>query len=63
MLKVYFMNPKDVEGWKSDKGKEVTTEMIMEWANVWSTNCPGAPQFDVTGREAKADIRVKFSGM
>ena len=56
------MNPKDLKGCRSKEGKEMTTEMIMEWASVWSKNCPYAPQFDVTTRWAKADIRVKFSG-
>ena len=62
VLKVCFMKPDDLKGCKSKEGKEMTTEMIMEWANVWSTTCPDVPQFVINEKEAKADIRVKFSG-
>ena len=60
MVKVFFMNPEVLEGWKCE-GKEITTEMIMEWAGVWQ-QAPSAPQFEVTTNVKKADIRVKFSG-
>ena len=60
MLRVYFMNPEVLEEWKCE-GKEMTTEMIMEWAGAWE-KAPSAPQFTATSRVQRADIRVKFSG-
>ena len=60
VLKVYFMNPEVLEGWKCE-GKKMTTEMIMEWANAWE-QAPSAPQFKATSNVKIADIRVKFSG-
>ena len=59
MLKVYFTNPEVLEGWKCE-GKKMTTEMILEWAGVWQ-QAPSAPQFVVTSKVRKADIRVEFS--
>ena len=53
VLRVYFMN--------SAVLKEITPEMIMKWAGAWQ-QAPSAPQFEVTKREARADIRVKCSG-
>ena len=61
VLRVFFMNPEVLEGWKCGR-KKMTTEMIMEWAGVWQQRAPSAPQFTVTERVDKADIRVKFSG-
>ena len=60
VLRVYFMNPKVLEGWKCE-GKKMTTDMIMEWAGAWE-QAPSAPQFEVTPKVDKADVRVKFSG-
>ena len=60
VLRVYFTNPEVLEGWKCE-GKKMTTEMIMEWAGAWA-QASSAPQFTVTKRKDKADIRVKFSG-
>ena len=60
VLRVFFMNPEVLRGWKY-RGREITTEMIMEWASVWE-QASSAPQFTVTPRVGKADIRVKFSG-
>ena len=57
------MNPVVLEGWKCEGKKKLTTEMIMEWAGAWkSDKAPSAPEFTVTDRMNKADIRVKFSG-
>ena len=61
VLRVYFMNPEVLEGWKCEGKKKLTTEMILEWAGVWE-QAPSAPQLTVTRRMDKADIRVKFSG-
>ena len=55
------MNPEVLEGWKCEGKKKITTDMILEWASVWK-KAPSAPQFTVTQRVDKADIRVKFSG-
>ena len=62
VLRVFFMKPGSevLEGWKCE-GKEMTTEMIMEWAGAWQ-QAPSAPQFEVAERVVRADIRVKFSG-
>lgn len=61
VLRVLFMNPDVLKGWKCE-GKEMTTEMIMEWVDsVWQ-NAPAAPQFNVTESVHRADIRVMFSG-
>ena len=60
VLKVYFMNSEVLEGWKCE-GKEMNTEMIMKWAGAWE-QAPSAPQFTVTERVDRADLRVKFSG-
>ena len=61
VLKVYFVNPEVLEGWKCE-GKKMTTDMILKWAGAWE-QAPSAPQFKVTERVAKADVRVKFSGI
>ena len=60
VLKVYFTNPEVLEGWECE-GKTMTTDMILEWAGAWE-QASSAPQFTVTTRVARADIRVKFSG-
>ena len=60
VLRVFFMNPEVLEGWKCGR-KKMTTEMIMEWVGVWQ-QASSAPQFTVTTNDTKADIRVKFSG-
>ena len=63
MLKVFFMNPEVLEGWKCEGKKKLTTDKIMEWAGVWNSDkAPSVPQFTVTQRVDKADVRVKFSG-
>ena len=61
VLKVFFMNPEVLEGWKCE-GKKMTTEKIMEWAGAWKEASP-APEFTGTQRVDRADIRVKFSGI
>ena len=60
VLRVYFMNPEVLEGWKCE-GKRMTPEMVMKWAGAWQ-QASSAPQFTVTSRVQRADIRVKFSG-
>ena len=47
----------------------MTTELILEWANVWykqadheSSDSVFVPVFIETSREKRADIRVELSG-
>ena len=46
VLKVFFMNPEVLEGWKCE-GKEMTTEKIKEWAGAWKKASP-PPEFTET---------------
>ena len=62
MLRVYFINPDVLKGWKCGK-KNMSIEMIMEWAGVWKPEeTPSVPEFEVIPNASRADIRVQFSG-
>ena len=63
VLKVYFMNPDDIDdwGWKC-RGEPMNIYTVIACARVWNfVEYPEIPFFDVTERVKKADIRVQFS--
>ena len=60
-LRVLFMNPDHLEKWKYE-GKPITTDKILEWANVWNPDDDSdIPTFTSTTLARRSDIRVKFS--
>ena len=62
VLKVHFMNKiPGTEGWRMKSNNFVSTDNILEWANVWHEIDPTCvPKFEL-GSEDCNDIRVKFN--
>ena len=62
-LKVFFMSEVPA-GWTFD-GQPLTTDVIIDWANIWSENgkYDKVPIFKETSIRNKGDIRVDFSSM
>ena len=60
-LKVYFMNPDDIDDWRC-RGEPMNINTIFAWARVWNiAPYPEIPKFEMIERASRADIRVKFS--
>ena len=62
-LKVYFMNPHDVDewGWRC-RGEPMNISTIFAWARVWNfVEYPEIPSIELSERADQADIRVQFS--
>ena len=63
-LKVYFMNPDDIDewGWRC-RGEPMNKNTILAWARVWNfSGFPMIPLFENFDLAKNADIRVQFSG-
>ena len=63
LLKVYFMNPDDIDdwGWKC-RGEPMNINTIFAWARVWNfVGFKEIPTFEFVEIASQADIRVKFS--
>ena len=62
-LKVYFMNPDDINdwGWRC-RGEPMNISTIFAWARVWKfVEYPEIPSIELSERAQRADIRVQFS--
>ena len=62
-LRVYFMNPDDIEKWRwKCRGEFMDFNVILAWARVWnSVQYQDIPFLERTDHPGEADIRVKFS--
>jgi len=59
-LKVYFMNPSELESWKVGK-HPMNPDNIIGWAQEWNTAlAKNIPRFEREDSMAEADIRVRF---
>ena len=64
VLKVYFLNPEDLDTKEWMCGKDnMNVQNIVDWAQVWNNaTYPHIPSFEKTDSKDKADIRVHFGG-